>query len=97
MLLQKYNTQSEESESLELFNTRIRSLLFPGDLTIFSFTKNELQETLDFLEKYRRQWDLNLNFKKTKVIKFNKQENTIKKLNFIIEEKKFKLQANVPI
>ena len=28
---------------------------------------------LDFLEKYYRQWDLNLNLKKTKVIIFSKQ------------------------
>ena len=51
MLFEKHNTYSEESESLELFDTQISSLLFGGDLVIFSFTNNGLQEKLDFLEK----------------------------------------------
>ena len=99
MQLEKHNThtQSEESESLELFKTKISSLLFADDLAIFSLTQNGLQEKLDILEKHYRQWDLNLNLKKTKVITFNKQENTIKNLSFIIGEKKLKLQANILI
>ena len=55
MLSSKHNTHSEESESLELFNIKICSLLFAGDLVIFFFTKNGLQEKLDCLEKYCRQ------------------------------------------
>ena len=97
ILLEKHNTQSKESESPELFNTEISSLLFADDLAIFSLAKNGLQEKLDFLEKYCRQWDLNLNLKKTKIIIFNKQRNTINNLSFIIGEKKLKLQANIPI
>ena len=54
MLLEKHRTQSEESESLELFNTQISSLLFADDLKIFSLTKGGLQEKLDLLEKYCR-------------------------------------------
>ena len=50
MLLEKHNTQSKESESPELFNTQISSLLFPNDLAIFSLTKNELQGKLDILK-----------------------------------------------
>ena len=45
MLLEKHNTQSEESESPELFNTQISSLLSAGDLAIFSLTKNGLQHS----------------------------------------------------
>ena len=81
-LLEKHSTQTEESESPELFNTQISSLHFADDLAIFSLTKNWLQEKLDFLEKYCRQWDLSLNLKKTKAIIFNKQGNTIKKFKF---------------
>ena len=55
MLSQKHNIHSEESESLELFNIKISSLLFAGDLVIFFFTKNGLQEKLDCLEKHCRQ------------------------------------------
>ena len=53
--LEKHNTQSEESESLELFNTQVNSLLFADDLAIFSLTKSGLLEKLDILEKYCRQ------------------------------------------
>ena len=35
-LLEKHSTQSEESESPELFNTQISFLLFADDLAIFS-------------------------------------------------------------
>ena len=87
MIYQKYSTQSEESESPELFNTEISSLLFADDLAVFSLTKNGLQEKLDFLEKYHRQWDLSLNLKKTKVIILNKQGNTIKKIKFYYKVK----------
>ena len=79
MLLEKHRTQSEESESLELFNTQISSLLFADDLKISSLTKGGLQEKLDLLEKYCRQWHLSLNLKKTKVIIFNNQGNTTNK------------------
>ena len=82
MLLEKPNTQSEESQSPELFNTEISSLLFADDLAIFSIIKNGLQEKLDFLEKYSKQWHLNLNLKKTNVIIFNKQGNATKKFKF---------------
>ena len=44
MLLEKRNTQFEESESLELFSTQIFSLLSVGNFAIFSCTKNGLQE-----------------------------------------------------
>ena len=75
MLLEKYNAQHEESGFPELFNTHIIFLLFVDDSEIFSFSKNELHEKL---EQYCRQWDLNLNLKKTKIIKLYKQYNTIK-------------------
>ena len=64
---------------------------------MFSLTKNGLQEKLDSLEKYCIKWDLSLNLKKTKVIIFNKQGNTIKNVSFIIGEKKLKLQAIIRI
>ena len=66
MQLEKHNTQSEESESPELFSIQISSLYFAGDFAIFSLTRNGLQEKLDLLEKYCRQWNLHLNLKKTK-------------------------------
>ena len=97
ILLEKANTQSEESLSPELFNTQISSLLFANELAMFSVAKNRLQKKTRFLEKYCRQWDLNLNLKKTKIIIFNKQGNTIKYLSFIIGENELELQANIPI
>ena len=51
--LEEHNTQSEESESPELFNAQINSLLFADDLAIFSLTKNRLQEKL-ILKNIRR-------------------------------------------
>ena len=100
MLLEKSNTQSEENQSPELFSTEKNSLLFTDDLAIFSLIKNELQEKRDSLGKNSKQWDLNLNLKKTKVIIFNKQGNTTKKNyfreKFYYRENKLKLQANVP-
>ena len=48
---------------------------------IFSLIKDGSQEKLDFLEKILKT-DLSLNLKKTKVIIFDKQGNTIKKCKF---------------
>ena len=79
MLLEKYNAQYEESVFPELFDTHISSLLFVDDSEIFFFSKNGLHEKL---EKYCIKWDLNLNLKKTKIIKLNEQGNTIKKFKF---------------
>ena len=97
MQLKKHNTLSEESECPKLFNTQISSLLFADDMAVFFLSLRMGYKKLDILEKYCRQWDLNLNLKKTNVIIFNKQGNTKKKLSFIIGEKKLKLQANIPI
>ena len=55
MLLEKHSKRSKKSESPELDNTQIISLLLAGDMAIFSLTKNGLQEKLDFLKKYCRQ------------------------------------------
>ena len=52
--LEKHNTQSEKSESPELFNKQISSLLF-DNLAIFSLTRKGLLEKLDILEKCHRQ------------------------------------------
>ena len=93
MLLEKHNTQSEESESPELFNTQICFLLFADDLVIFSLAKNGLQEKLDLLKKYCRQWDLNLNLEKTKVVILNKQGNTIKKCKFYYRGKEIEIAS----
>ena len=93
MLIEKHNTQSAESESPELFNIKISSLLFADDLAIFSLSKNGLQEKLDFLEKYCRQWDLNLNLKKTKVFIFSKQGNTIKKHKFYFRRNEIEIAS----
>ena len=62
-------------------------------MAVFSLTKNGLQEKLDFLEKYCRQWNLNLNLKKTKVIIFNKQGNTIKKFKFYYRGKEIEIAS----
>ena len=82
MILENQKTHLEEDKNPDLFKTRISSLLFADDLAIFSLTQNGLQEKLDILEKYCRQWDLELNLKKTKVMIFNKQGSVIRKFKF---------------
>ena len=46
MLLEKHITQPGESESPELFNTQISTLLFEDNLAIFSLIKNGLHEKI---------------------------------------------------
>ena len=87
MVLGNENTQLEENESPDLFQTRISALLFADDLAMFSLTQNGLQEKLNTLEKYCRQWDLDLNLKKTKVMIFNKQGSVIRKFKFYYRRK----------
>ena len=51
MLLEKHITQPGESESPELFNTQISTLLFEDDLAIFSLIKNGLHEKIKISKK----------------------------------------------
>ena len=57
VLLEKQNTQSEESDTPKLSNARISSLLFADDLAFFSLMLRGSQEKPDIGENYYRQSD----------------------------------------
>ena len=60
-------------EKPKLEDTNVCSLLFVGDLAIFSLSQKKLQNKINIPEEYCYNWGLELNIKKTKIIIFNKQ------------------------
>ena len=64
-------------------------------LVIFSLPQHGLQEKPYILEKHYRQWDLELNLKKTRVIIFNKQGSTIKKYMFYYTGKEIEIASQI--
>ena len=63
---------------LKLCNSEISSLLFSDDLGILALSKQGLQDKIDLLQKYCKDWGLKLNLKKTKILIFNKLGPVVK-------------------
>ena len=63
----------------------------------YSLSLVVLQGKLYISEKHCRQWDLELILKKTRVIIFNKQGNTIKKYMFYYTGKEIEIAIKLPI
>ena len=66
-------------------NTPINCLKYADDLVIMSTSPSGLQKCLDQLAFYCEKWKLQVNFKKTKIMIFNKQGSLIKKYNFFFK------------
>ena len=56
-----------------LFDSEIRYLLYADDLILLSPTSDGLQHNLTILEQYCQNWALDVNFKKTQVMIFQKK------------------------
>ena len=71
-----------ESDPIIIENTRINCLKYADDLVIMSTSPYVLQKCLNQLACYCEKWKLQVNFKKTKTMIFNKQGSLIKKYKF---------------
>ena len=61
--------------------------MFADDLILLSTSETGLQNSLNVLENYTKQWKLEINYKKTKYITFSKS-NQNERHHFIINSKK---------
>ncbi|MGH0143690.1 UNVERIFIED_CONTAM: hypothetical protein FKN15_018547 [Acipenser sinensis] len=61
---------------LTLHDTEIKFLLYADDLVLLSPTEQGLQRNLALLEQYCQTWALAVNFKKTKIMIFQKKART---------------------
>ena len=64
--------------------TKLNSLLYADDLVIISKSKHGLENCLKTLETFNTKWLLNVNFKKTKVMIFQKSGRKPKNISFFI-------------
>ena len=71
-----------------LANTPLNALFFADDLASFSLSKERLEDKLNLLEKYCRDWGLEANSKRTKIIIFYKQVTLIKNSNLTTKAQK---------
>lgn len=67
----------ESIRSVNLFGKNINSLLYADDLVLLSDDQKRLQNKLDILEKYCKDWCLEINTSKTKVVIFNESGHLI--------------------
>lgn len=63
--------------SVNLSGKNIHSLLYADDLVLLSDDQKELQNKLDILNKYCKDWCLEINTSKTKIVNFNKSGHLI--------------------
>ena len=77
-----------ESDPIELQGSHINCLLWADDIILFSESETGLQNCLNNLNLYCKDWDLMVNFKKTKSMIFNKAGRNI-------SYPKFKLNSRV--
>ena len=60
-----------DNDTPYLEDSDIRCLLYADDLVLFSLSANGLQKSLDCLSDYCSKWNLKVNIRKTKVMKFS--------------------------
>ena len=73
----------ELSDSPYLGDKACSHLLWADDLFLLSITASELQDKLDILAKFCKDWGLSVNIKKTKVIMFSRGGRLCKDRFFI--------------
>ena len=84
-LLENSRSSDTINDILYLDDTKTSNLLFADDLAIFSLSQEDLQKQISILKQYSNEWRLELNLSKTKIIIFNKQGATIRKLKFYFQ------------
>ena len=79
-----------EHESVHPFilpnGSKLSSLLYADDLVILSQTATELQNAIDLLSEFCSSWKLAVNFKKTKVVIFQKKMRQAQKYQLFIDQ-----------
>jgi hypothetical protein len=60
-------------DPVHLYNDKLNCLMFADDIVILSETRDGLQNSLDKLSTYCRDWSLTVNTDKTKIVVFNKK------------------------
>ena len=60
-------------------------LLFADDLAILAISKQGLEDKIDLLEKYWKDWGLKRNLKKTKILTFDKQGAVVNRHKFYFQ------------
>ena len=81
---------------VQLQGSSLNSMLWADDIVMFSETKEGLQQCLDNLSKYCKEWKLEINFKKTKSIIFNKTGKNIKENGFQLNSVKLENVSEYP-
>ena len=79
-----------KSDPVELNGLRINCLMWADDIIILSETPEGLQNCLNNLDEYCKEWKLEVNKKKTKVMVFTKSGKILKGNRFIFN--KFRLR-----
>ena len=75
--------------------TKLNSLLYADDLVILSKSKTGLDNCLKVLECFNEKWLLNVNYRKTKILVFQKSTKKPKHSHFRLIAHQLKLFKNI--
>ena len=67
----------DNEDAPKLNSTSIGSLLYADDIVLLSTSESGLQQAINGLDRYCRDWNLSVNVTKTKVVVFNKKGSTV--------------------
>ena len=74
-----------------LYDQQLNCLMFADDIVLISETSVGLQNALDKLDRYCKEWHLTININKTKIIIFNKGGHNIKLFKFFLSNLEIEL------
>ena len=72
-------------------NFEISLLLVVDDFVILALSKQGLQDKIDLLEKYCKDWRVKFYLKESKILIFSKQRTAVKRLKVYFKKRRSKL------
>ena len=77
----------ESCDPVKCFNSPLSHLLYADDLVLLSTSQNGLNNCLDKLSNFCREWDLEVNYKKSQVVIFNSSGRALSGFLFLYRSK----------
>ena len=80
-----------KSFKVKFQNFEISLLLVVDDFVILALSKQGLQDKIDLLEKYCKDWRVKFYLKESKILIFSKQRAAVKRLKVYFKKRRSKL------
>ena len=88
--------QCSETPGLSMGDTTIKCLLYADDLVLLSPTREGLQQSLEILDNFCKNWALKINHQKTKIVIFQKRSKNEGNYIYTIDNTNIKQSKTYP-